>query len=67
MGICAKVEGYPDLTFIPLYIENTTIIPKNKTIFSSKSPKNTREIYLVYNSKIKISKTAKSLIDIIAD
>lgn len=67
VGICAKVEGYPDLTFIPLYIENTTIIPKNKAIFSSKSPKNTREIYLVYNSKIKISETAKSLIDIIAD
>lgn len=67
IGICSKVEGYPDLTFIPLYTEDTIVTTKKGSALAAKTkiPKNTRTIYLVYNSKTELSKPALNLIDFI--
>lgn len=67
IGICTKVDNYPDLIFIPLYIEDTIFTAKQDSNLAAKLvlPKNTRIIYLVYNSKAKLSPSTQELINFV--
>lgn len=68
IGICSKVDDYgDDLIFIPLYTEDTIVKTKKNSVLSSETeiPKNTRTIYLVYNSRLKLSKPVTNLINFI--
>lgn len=62
IGICSKIEGDPDLKFIPLYVESTSFTSKE---LSSKLelPQNTRTIYLAYNTTSTLSQAAQDLIN----
>lgn len=60
IGICTKNIKFPNLIFIPLYVENTHF---NFKTLSSKLEltQNKRTIYLVYNPKSKLSEAALAL------
>lgn len=66
LGICAKVDKYPDLKFIPLYEENTRFT--NKTLNSTiELTENTRTIYLVYNLNSVLAPATRALIDFLTE
>lgn len=64
IGICTKIEKYPVLKFIPLYIENT-IFTNTRLTAELELPKHTRTIYLAYNCKAHLSESAQNLINFI--
>lgn len=67
IGICTQVNNYPDLDFIPLYIENTIFTTQQNNNLTAKIvlPKNTRIVYLVYNPQSQLSPATKKMINFV--